>query len=177
MLRIGVLGDTHGDITLARRVLEQLMPLDFVLHTGDHYSDALQLAREMQVGVVGVAGNCDLFSGGPRDRVLDFYGKRIYLTHGHRYGVKGGYLNLYYRGKELGASIVICGHTHRSFLEESGGMLLLNPGSLTYPRDGVRTVALLILSPQELAVQILTADENGVLTPEAEAALGNRVSP
>lgn len=177
MLRIGVLGDTHGETNLARKVLEQLMPLDFILHTGDHYSDALRLARELRLGVVGVAGNCDLFSGGPWERVLDLYGRRIYLTHGHHYGVKSGYLNLYYRGKELGASIVVCGHTHRSFMEESGGILLLNPGSLTYPRDRLRTLALLMLSHEETTAQVMVVDDDGNLLPEAGIALDSSVSP
>lgn len=33
-------------------------------------------------------------------------------------------------------SIVCCGHTHRAAIRRVGGRLLVNPGSLGYPRDG-----------------------------------------
>ena len=32
------------------------------------------------------------------------------MCHGHKYGVKYGYNSIYYRGKEIGADIVLFGH-------------------------------------------------------------------
>ena len=38
-----------------------------------------------------------------------------------------------------GADIVVYGHTHRPVVDRSGGVIAVNPGSLSYPRqDGRR---------------------------------------
>jgi len=42
--------------------------------------------------------------------------------------------DLIYKAKELEVDIMIFGHTHRPFLKEVGGIVLLNPGSPTEPR-------------------------------------------
>ena len=38
-------------------------------------------------------------------------GKKIFITHGDLYGVKYGMTNIYYKGKEVGADIVLFGHS------------------------------------------------------------------
>ena len=34
-----------------------------------------------------------------------------------------------------GIDIVMFGHTHKPYLEKDGGITILNPGSLSYPRQ------------------------------------------
>ena len=41
--------------------------------------------------------------------------------------------NLRCRGKEVGADIVLFGHTHEPFKEEKNGIILMNPGSIAKP--------------------------------------------
>jgi hypothetical protein len=145
MIRIGVTGDTHGDNDTAIRALSALGPLDLILHTGDHYEDARKISRELKTETLAVTGNCDPFSFGPKERVHTIGGRKIFLTHGHQLGVKRGTLNLYYRGKELEADLVVYGHTHRAARELVDGMILLNPGSPSLPRDGQKTLALVTI--------------------------------
>jgi len=57
-------------------------------------------------------------------------GYKIFLTHGHLYGVKSGLQNLYYKSKEEGADIALFGHSHIAVNEEIGGIVFLNPGSI-----------------------------------------------
>ena len=51
---------------------------------------------------------------------------------------------------------VFFGHTHKPFLEDIGGILAVNPGSLTYPRQRGR----------KPSYAIMETDDNGKLTVE-----------
>ena len=59
-------------------------------------------------------------------------GKKIFMCHGHRYGVKYGYNSIFYRGKEVGADIVLFGHSHLPIIDEHDGLILMNPGSISH---------------------------------------------
>ena len=60
-------------------------------------------------------------------------GVRLFLTHGHLFGVKSGMSRLKLEADRVGADIALFGHTHRPFLEEDGGVWYMNPGAA---RDG-----------------------------------------
>jgi putative phosphoesterase len=84
---------------------------------------------------------------------MEIAGKRILLTHGHLYGVKKGLLNLYYRGKEVEADLVVFGHTHAWTLEKMEDILLFNPGSASRPRKTNPTLGLIIINKEKIEVQ------------------------
>ena len=48
-------------------------------------------------------------------------------------------------GKARGAEIVMFGHTHRPFFEDDNGIIVLNPGSLSFPRQEGRKGSYMIL--------------------------------
>jgi len=133
-LRIGVFSDTHNDLTLAKEVLNKLEPLDLLLHAGDHYRDGRILEKQFEVSTKSVVGNCDFFSGGPEEEIIELGQFTILLTHGHNYGVKKSLQRLYYRSQEVGANIVVFGHTHVPLYIIENNVHFLNPGSLTLPR-------------------------------------------
>ena len=54
---------------------------------------------------------------------------RIFVTHGHLYGVKRDLTALAGAAKDAGARLALFGHTHIQHLEERGGITLLNPGT------------------------------------------------
>ena len=84
-----------------------------------------------------VYGNCDTASYSPgydKQLIFTYHGKRILLHHGHRPIRKND------TGK---IDIIIQGHTHLCSLEKRGGMVYLNPGSLSLPRNGMHTYAVL----------------------------------
>jgi len=137
VIRLGILSDTHKELAAARRAVKQMGPIDRLLHGGDHYRDAQQLARLVPVPVEAVVGNCDwLGADGPEELVLQFERVKILLTHGHRYGVKHGYDLLVDRALALGVKVAVFGHTHKAYQAWEKGVLLFNPGSLAYPRGG-----------------------------------------
>ena len=72
----------------------------------------------------------------------------VLLTHGHSYGVSMGREGLAEEAKSRGCDVAMFGHTHRPFLETVKGVLLVNPGSLSYPRQEGRQPSYLLLTAQ-----------------------------
>lgn len=138
-MKVLVISDTHGNIENAKRVLNQVIPADVetVLHCGDYMSDARLLEKFYpQVAIYGVYGNCDVGFGGAYSEVVTLEGVSIYMSHGHRYGVKWGeYDEVAIDAIAHEATVAICGHSHQAYLEKKQGVLIMNPGSLTLPRD------------------------------------------
>jgi len=138
-LRIGVFSDTHNDLSSAQKVLEKIGTLDLLLHAGDHYRDGLILSEKFKIPAKAVIGNCDFFSQGSEEEIIELDEKNtVLLTHGHRYGVKNGLQRLFYRSQEVGANIVVFGHTHVPLYVVENDVHFLNPGSLTLPRGNSR---------------------------------------
>lgn len=149
------MSDSHGDLKRAEQAVRRMGQVDLLLHAGDHYEDALLLADICGVEVKAVAGNCDHHLPGPMEELLEIEGYRIYLTHGHLFGVKRGLGRLAGRAGEMGASIVIYGHTHVSLKKEMNGVLFLNPGSVTWPRlPGQHSFAVVELNPSGCQAEI-----------------------
>jgi hypothetical protein len=123
------MSDTHGNLRLAVQALDEMAPVDFLVHAGDNYEDASRLAATRDVRVVAVTGNCDHHVDGPPEKLLEVNGHRIFVTHGHQYRVKRGLRVLASRALELKADIAIFGHTHLGRAIAVHGVLLLNPGS------------------------------------------------
>lgn len=134
-MRIGVLSDTHGEEWALSACLAAAGTVDAWLHLGDYISDSVALEAAGKP-VYAVCGNMDAFTAGPRERVVELSGARVFLCHGHSYGVKDSPLRVALRARELGCGIALFGHTHMPFLDEGGDLLLMNPGSPSFPRGG-----------------------------------------
>lgn len=133
-MKLLIASDTHHCIGNLYEAIEREMP-DTVIHLGDHQSDAEDLACVFpRVAFCTVPGNCDHDWVSETDKILTFGGVRIFMTHGHRYGVKGGYDALISAALRSGAQLVLFGHTHRSCLQERNGITLLNPGAQRFAR-------------------------------------------
>lgn len=132
---IAVIADTHKNqrsINIAQKHIKEANT-DIIIHLGDCVEDVEILKEEFNGEVYAVEGNCDNLNKYPREDIIEVNGKRIYFTHGDLYGVKHGLDNLKRKGKEVGADIVLFGHTHEPFKEEKNGMILMNPGSISRP--------------------------------------------
>lgn len=114
-----ILSDSHGHPHRVAEALRRVRP-DGVLFAGDGLRD-LSLC-DLPCPLWAVRGNCDwgsspLILGGRAEEIEDELlfspqGVRILLTHGHRYGVKGGLGGLIAAGVTRKADVVIFGHTH-----------------------------------------------------------------
>ena len=76
-MRIGVVSDTHGSLSTAIKLIREMGELDLLLHAGDYYRDAAALAREFNLPVRAVVGNCDLAAKGPVEEYIELAGWRI----------------------------------------------------------------------------------------------------
>ncbi len=153
-MRIGIMGDTHGNSFFIQQAVAAADSVDFWLHTGDFYRDAMFLSSFTGLAVTAVAGNCDGRAEAKPDEFLEVEGYRIWLTHGHSYGVKLGLNELCEWARRYEADIVVFGHTHQAEILNEAGLLLINPGSAAMPRHGKkRTIVVLELKPQRTGIQ------------------------
>lgn len=128
-MKILVLSDSHGQMRLMEQAVRTEQP-DEIFHLGDHIRDAEQLERTFpSIPIARVVGNCDYFSDGLKTIQCQRQGVSIFATHGHRYHVKFGYQRLEYAAREVGAQVVLFGHTHVPYCEQYNGLWLLNPGA------------------------------------------------
>lgn len=151
-MRILIISDTHGNYPLAFKVCETAEPFDILIHLGDGGDDAALLASALDVGVIQLAGNCDHGSNAPRELLWECSGKKLLLVHGDAYGVKNGLIRLEKRALEVGADVVLFGHTHRATVTSLSGILAINPGTLMRASQHTTFATL------EITTQGVTAD-------------------
>ena len=135
-MKIVVLSDTHRAVHPALDAVLEQRP-DAVIHLGDCVCDADDIAAAFpQLPLYSVAGNNDFGTSAPLCRVIELSGARLYLTHGHMENVGQDLQRLYYKALENDCIGALFGHTHRGVFTEIDGVYLMNPGSLSRPRDG-----------------------------------------
>ena len=146
-MKILVVSDTHRKDDNLTLVLSEECPLDMLIHLGDaegseHFiPDWVNPECRMEM----VLGNNDFFSRLDREREIDIAGHKAFITHGHYYGVSMGPEGLVDEAKSRGCDIAMYGHTHRPFLDVIDGVTVLNPGSLSYPRQEGRRPSYMII--------------------------------
>jgi len=133
-LKIGVISDSHGILKYIDLAMEHLKDTELIIHAGDNYKDAKYIEKKYKIKVIGVTGNCD--TKGIEECIELLNDKKIFITHGHNYGVKMNINGIFYAGKQNDADIVIFGHSHIPFYAVEEEMVLLNPGSVSLPRGG-----------------------------------------
>ena len=129
-MKLLVISDTHRNISNAVSLIEEHKP-DTVIHLGDIADDCddLRYTFPMQK-MICVLGNNDFFvKSYPLEVVREIGGKKFFMCHGHKYNVKYGLFALMKRAREVGADVVLYGHTHERYCEYDGDILVMNPGS------------------------------------------------
>lgn len=138
-MRIAVVSDTHGNNKDIIEKLSEIKKPDMLLHLGDYVADGVIISKALGLESIIVRGNGDyLYTQYDEDKLIELKGKKLFLTHGHKYNLQSGITNLYYRGLELGADIVLFGHIHVPIIEKIENMIIMNPGSPSLPRSASR---------------------------------------
>lgn len=150
-----IITDIHGSPVNLKKVLEKesfdklLLLGDILPHgprndlpIGYNPKELLSILNPLRNKIICVRGNCDAEVD---DMVLEFpimsiacieyNGKNIYLTHGHKFNTKS-LLN-------VENSIILYGHTHITSIEKVDSNIYVNIGSITLPKDGVACYATL----------------------------------
>ncbi len=139
-MRILVVSDTHHDFdTLYRLVLREKDTIDLLVHLGDGAQDMDDLRAVWPLLPIRfVRGNCDYISTAPDTAIVETGDARLLLTHGHLFCVNETTERLAAQAQRQNADIALFGHTHRQLCRDVLGVRLMNPGSLSKPRDGQR---------------------------------------
>ena len=140
MRKILVFSDSHGNLTPLIEVLKKEKNYDTVFHLGDMEEDFNVLRRELDkisplAALLPVRGNCDTTAILPGVKTPEYEGQRFFLTHGHIFMGGDLYSNLARAAKAEGCGYVLFGHTHYPHDEMKNGVRLLNPGSISRPRQ------------------------------------------
>lgn len=151
-MKLFIISDIHGSLYYLKKVMEifekekcdKLVILGDELYHGPRnplpkdYSpkEVIEILNGYRDKIIAVRGNCD----SEVDQMVLKYpimsdysmiyldGKRIYLTHGHIYN-KDNPLPM------SSGDILIYGHFHIPMIEQKDGMLFLNPGSISLPKN------------------------------------------
>lgn len=142
-MRVLVFSDCHGRTYNMREVLETVNA-DHLIFLGDGLNETQELLKEYpNVKLWYVAGNCDRDPEAPIIDLVSLGNKRILFTHGHELGVNYGTDRLIYKAREAGVDIVFYGHTHIAEKSYYDGLYVINPGSISRPRDGRPSYAII----------------------------------
>ena len=167
MMTVPIISDSHGYGAKVNRVIEKLRAIkeepSEILFLGDGARNFLMCVPE-GIKTRAVLGNCDdtsVFGSDiydaegnivPYERIEDVGGVRVLMMHGHKYGVKVELSRAIARADDLGADILLFGHTHVLFEKElpAGSevgsrilkkrLFVFNPGALENGSFGLLTV-------------------------------------
>ena len=138
-MRILIISDTHGHEEGLKQLLKAVRPIDYMIHCGDTEGNEDIIRKMAACPCTIVRGNNDFFSELPREEKVGFGKYRILVTHGHNYGVSMDTEMLKEEAKSGGYNVVMYGHTHKPSIDMSDpAITILNPGSLSYPRQSGR---------------------------------------
>lgn len=144
-MKVLVVSDTHGiDENLETAVYREA-PFDMLVHCGDVEGREIFIEALAEVPCCIVAGNNDFFSDLPREEEIDLAGKKFLVTHGHYYGVSMNLEGIVEEAASRNCDGVMFGHIHRPVLEVIDGIMVINPGSLSYPRQKGRRPSYIVL--------------------------------
>jgi putative phosphoesterase len=162
-MRIGIISDTHGSLSCWQKVMSTIFQdVDLIIHAGDllyhgprnplpedYQPRALaEAVNNLAVPLVIVRGNCDaevdqMMIHWPLQSPYAFIqieNLRILVNHGHTLSLNEREA----QAQKYKVHLFVFGHTHIPLLEKREGVIYLNPGSLSLPKDNWEpTVALL----------------------------------
>jgi|SRR5690625_3567538 len=132
MPKVLILSDSHGWSKEILEVKERHQgEVDQIIHCGD---SELNYGDEVLQGIQIVAGNTDFDPEFPNELVFDVKGTTFYVVHGHMHNIKETLDPITYRASELRARIICHGHSHVAGATRVGDQLVINPGSIRFPR-------------------------------------------
>jgi len=179
-----IISDIHGDVSSAaflETTAQQIQP-DRILCLGDilyhgprndlpeQYAPkkVIPIMNAMKDQMIAVRGNCDAevdqmvlaFPCMADYNVIPFGSRNIFMSHGHIYSPE-------HLPNMKENDIFLSGHTHIPTAKKENNIYLLNPGSITLPKNGhPRTYAIL----DEHTFTIYTMDQDMYMKIDFERA-------
>lgn len=151
-MTLGFISDTHGYLDDFLRASEILKDANKILHLGDvlahgprnaiiegYNPKSLGEILKNRDDITYLRGNCDadvdeMVTGkdiSKKEIFLEWEDLKIFATHGYLESEE----DRIKKAVDLGANVIITGHTHIKVAKKVGGILILNPGSTSLPKD------------------------------------------
>ena len=131
-MKVVVFSDAHGNKEAVKRIIEFNPDAGYVISLGD---SELKHSFLLDLDIVAIKGNYPRDGGFAYESILELEGKRLFLTHGHKYGVSTDMRKLLAKGMETEVDVVLYGHTHVPKFDNVAGVFYLNPGSIVSQRS------------------------------------------
>lgn len=155
-MRILVMSDCHGSRRALQTALDAHPDIKQIFYLGDGVRDIEEMMQFYPDKIFNiVSGNCDWNSMYPTYSEKVIEGVRIIFTHGHRHNVKYTTEKLYEMAKNVGATLVLYGHTHCAKSEYCDGVYLVNPGALHGAREGREGYAVIDITSQGIMPSLM----------------------
>ena len=138
--KILVVSDNHRKLDNIYQLLEENPDISYFIHLGDSEGSEDAIRTHLPKGCESyfVQGNNDFFAYLPKEIEMRLGKERLFLTHGHLYGVGFDLQGLADEARARNCSMALFGHTHRPFSRVVNGVLCINPGSINFPRQDNR---------------------------------------
>jgi len=135
--KILVVSDNHRKLDNIYQLLEENPDISYFIHLGDSEGSEDAIRTHLPKGCESyfVQGNNDFFAYLPKEIEMRLGKERLFLTHGHLYGVGFDLQGLADEARARNCSMALFGHTHRPFSRVVNGVLCINPGSINFPRQ------------------------------------------
>ena len=136
MKKILVISDSHGILTNVKELFNRYPDVEDVIHLRDILGDYEEISQMCKGQFKAVRGNCD-FGNNSLDlyEIVEVGDLRILATHGHECGVNYGLERLVNMAIINDCDIALYGHTHVPEVLEIEGVTVMNPGSISLPRQ------------------------------------------
>ncbi len=145
-MKVLVVSDTHRHIDNLIDAIEREKPIDMLIHCGDMETTDDYLRSLVKCPVAVVAGNNDFFYDYAKEVTVPLGQYKGMVTHGHNYYISMGVEILANEARARGMDFAFFGHTHRPYYNKVNDVQLLNPGSISYPRQEGRKPSYAILN-------------------------------
>ncbi|HEY3373991.1 MAG TPA: phosphodiesterase [Candidatus Aquicultor sp.] len=182
-MKIGLISDTHGDLTAWKKALSLFGKIDIALHAGDILSSGPFNPRKPSykpaelAEAINSASFPTIFAKGNCDAEIDTFaidypiespyafvfidGLRIMVTHGHHYGEK----ELAELGRRYGLNLIVRGHSHLRGISADRDIMMVNPGSASLPKGEDETPSVGIIEGRSITIISLN---DGMVIESAE---------
>lgn len=144
-MRILVISDSHGRNDDVAGVIRQVGDIDMLIHCGDVERGDDYIRSLVDCPVYMVSGNNDYNLDLPPKVIFQIENYKVMVVHGHMYHVYRDTRYLKKVALENQIDVVMFGHTHVPFIDIGPDITILNPGSLSYPRQADRKPTFLLM--------------------------------
>jgi len=162
-LLVGLIADTHDNLPMVERAVENLSGknVDLVLHAGDYVAPfVIPEFKKLNTKLIGVFGNND----GDRELLkkrfnesedLEIHGNfaeifvdnlKIALLHGSEEELLEALIN------SNSFDVIVYGHTHEAEIKRKGKTLIVNPGEVCGYLSGKSTMAIFDTSERKAEI-------------------------